>query len=73
MNRGNVFGINGKIETECLTVVGAQYAPIGYLIMGRFFYIAEKSFTPSLQATGQCSQNVPPAGCLHQPVAGSCF
>ena len=27
MNRGNVFGINGKIETECLTVVGAQYAP----------------------------------------------
>ena len=27
----------------------------------------------SLQATGQCSQNVPPAGYLHQPVAGSCF
>ena len=33
MNRGNVFGINGKIETECLTVVGAQYAPIGAMGM----------------------------------------
>ena len=33
MNRGNVFGINGKIETECLTVVGAQYAPIGAMNM----------------------------------------
>lgn len=33
MNRGNVFGINGKIETECLTVVGAQYAPIGAMSM----------------------------------------
>ena len=27
------FGINGKIETECLTVVGAQYAPIGAMNM----------------------------------------
>lgn len=33
MNRGNVFSLNGKIETECLTVVGAQYAPIGALSM----------------------------------------
>ena len=33
MNRGNVFGINGKIETECLAVVGAQYAPIGAMNM----------------------------------------
>lgn len=44
-----------------------------YLIMGGFFCITEKTFIPALQATGQCSQNVPPAGYLHQPVAGSCF
>ena len=31
MNRGNVFGINGKIETECLTVVGVcTYWRYGY-------------------------------------------
>ena len=44
-----------------------------YLIMGGFFCITEKTFIPALQATGQCSQNVLPAGYLHQPVAGSCF
>ena len=29
MNRGNVFSLNGTITTECLSIVGAQYAPIG--------------------------------------------
>lgn len=29
MNIGNLFAINGKIETEALSVVGVQYAPIG--------------------------------------------
>lgn len=29
MNCGNVFSLNGKIETQCLSVVGVQYAPIG--------------------------------------------
>ena len=33
MNRGNVFSLNGKIETECLCVVGAQYAPTGAVCM----------------------------------------
>ena len=33
MDRGNVFSLNGKIETECLSVVGAQYAPIGAVSM----------------------------------------
>lgn len=29
MNIGNLFALNGKIETEALSVVGIQYAPIG--------------------------------------------
>jgi amidase/formamidase len=29
MNIGNLFSLNGKIETETLSVVGVQYAPIG--------------------------------------------
>lgn len=29
MNIGNLFALNGKIETEALSVVGVQYAPIG--------------------------------------------
>lgn len=29
MNIGNLFALNGKIETEALSVVGVQFAPIG--------------------------------------------
>ena len=29
MNIGNLFAINGKIETEALSVVGLQYGPVG--------------------------------------------
>ena len=29
MNIGNLFALNGKIETETLSVVGVQFAPIG--------------------------------------------
>ncbi|MDR2157513.1 MAG: hypothetical protein LBO81_07020 [Clostridiales Family XIII bacterium] len=29
MNIGNLFALNGKIETEALSVAGLQYAPIG--------------------------------------------
>jgi amidase/formamidase len=29
MNIGNLFSLNGKIETEALSVAGIQYAPIG--------------------------------------------
>ncbi|MEG1523531.1 MAG: nitrilase-related carbon-nitrogen hydrolase [Clostridia bacterium] len=29
MNIGNLFALNGKIETEALSVVGIQFAPIG--------------------------------------------
>ena len=29
MNIGNLFALNGRIETEALSVVGVQYAPIG--------------------------------------------
>ena len=58
---------------SCKDLVSVLFVFSHYLIMGGFFCITEKTIIPALQATGQCSQNVPPAGYLHQPVAGSCF
>ncbi|MCI8492615.1 nitrilase-related carbon-nitrogen hydrolase [Anaerotruncus colihominis] len=34
MNIGNLFALNGKIETEALSVVGVQFAPIGAQTVG---------------------------------------